>query len=268
MVRFVVHPVSSQGPLLDSASTTVIAIIPARFASTRLPGKALADIGGRPMIEHVYRRASEARSVSSVMVATDDERIYRRGARVRRRRASHVSRTIPAARIVSRRSPLPRLRHRRQCPGRRTAHRAVDHRRRRGAAARAIPGSRCPRFAGDSNDQADIDNPNVTKVVVDRDGLRAVFLTRTDPLRPQAATGDRRHLGVTSGSTSIAARVLLRLASLPPTDLERAEALEQLRALEHGIRIKAIETAHDSIGVDTPEDLERVRRLVPAPVRT
>jgi 3-deoxy-manno-octulosonate cytidylyltransferase (CMP-KDO synthetase) len=75
VVGFAVHPVSSPGLALDSDSGPVIAIIPARYQSSRLPGKALADIGGRPMIEHVYRRAAAASSVSSVLVATDDERI-------------------------------------------------------------------------------------------------------------------------------------------------------------------------------------------------
>jgi len=110
--------------------------------------------------------------------------------------------------------------------------------------------------------QADIDNPNITKVVVDRDGYALYFSRAPIPhvrsgSSPVTAWG---HIGLYVYRRAC----LLRLASLPPTDLERAEALEQLRALEHGVRIKAIETSHECIGVDTPEDLERVRRLVPA----
>ena len=107
------------------------------------------------------------------------------------------------------------------------------------------------------DDAADRQNPNVTKVVVDRRRLRAVFFARADPVHARrlpagAGVAARRPL-------RLPPRVLLRLAALPPTALERSEALEQLRALEHGIRIKCVETACDSIGVDTPEDLERVR---------
>ena len=107
--------------------------------------------------------------------------------------------------------------------------------------------------------QADIDNPNITKVVVDRNGYALYFSRAPIPYvrsgAPAAPTWG--HVGLYVYRRGC----LLRLASLPPTDLERSEALEQLRALEHGVRIKAIETSHEAIGVDTPDDLERVRRL-------
>jgi 3-deoxy-manno-octulosonate cytidylyltransferase (CMP-KDO synthetase) len=109
-------------------------------------------------------------------------------------------------------------------------------------------------------DGAELQNPNVTKVVVDRDGFAMYFsrapIPHTRAGQPAATAWAHIGLYVYRRGT------LLRLAALPHTALERAEALEQLRALEHGIRIKAIETTHESIGVDTPEDLERVRTML------
>jgi 3-deoxy-manno-octulosonate cytidylyltransferase (CMP-KDO synthetase) len=114
------------------------------------------------------------------------------------------------------------------------------------------------------DDASELRNPNVTKVVVDRDGF-ALYFSRapipfTRPGQPEARAW--RHVGLYVYRRAC----LLQLAQLPQTELEQAEALEQLRALEFGIRIKAVETRHDTIGVDTPEDLERVRRLMAAPV--
>ena len=130
VVRFAVHPVSQPRALQNSASVSVIAIIPARYQSTRLPGKALADIGGRPMIEHVYRRAAAARSVSSVIVATDDERIID-AVRGLRRRGAHDVAGSPERHRSPRRSRRGRSTcdARRQRAGRRAADRAGDDRR-------------------------------------------------------------------------------------------------------------------------------------------
>jgi 3-deoxy-manno-octulosonate cytidylyltransferase (CMP-KDO synthetase) len=217
------------------------------------------------MIEHVYRRASEARSVSSVMVATDDERIYRAvlafGGVARLTSPDHPSGTDRLAEvaasldcdiIVNVQGDEPLIE-----PS--TIDDAV-------APLLADPELEMSTLRRRLDRQADVDNPNITKVVVDRDGFALYFSRAPIPhVRSGTATA------VTWGHVGLYVyrrACLLRLASLPPTDLERAEALEQLRALEHGIRIKAIETSHESIGVDTPEDLERVRRLVPAPVRT
>src|SRR5688500_20071808 len=128
-------------------------------------------------------------------------------------------------------------------------------------------------FAGDTSlmmstlrrrieDDADRSNPNVTKVGVDRDDYALYFSRAPVPFtrhgcQPAAAW---RHVGL----YVYRRECLLRLSTLPPTDMERAEALEQLRALEYGIRIKAVETRFDSVGVDTPEDLERRRATVAA----
>ena len=107
-------------------------------------------------------------------------------------------------------------------------------------------------------------DPNVVKVVVDRGGFALYFSRAPIPYMRDPRNGWPplyRHVGLYAYRRS----ALLVLAALEPTPLERAEALEQLRALEHGIRIRAVETRYDSLGVDTPEDLEQVRRLIAAP---
>jgi 3-deoxy-manno-octulosonate cytidylyltransferase (CMP-KDO synthetase) len=260
MVRFAVPPVSSSGPAVHTGSVSVVAIIPARYQSSRLPGKALADIGGRPMIEHVYRRTSAARSVGVVIVATDDQRICDAveafGGRAQLTSPAHESGTDRLAEIaagltcdvvvnVQGDEPLvdPSMIDDAIAPFRTDRALEMTTLRRR------------------IDDDADRQNPNVTKVVVDRDGYALYFSRAPIPFTRQGCPPAPawRHIGL----YAYRRECLLRLTALPPTDMERAEALEQLRALEHGIRIKAIETKFDSLGVDTPEDLARVRQLVP-----
>jgi 3-deoxy-manno-octulosonate cytidylyltransferase (CMP-KDO synthetase) len=212
------------------------------------------------MIEHVYRRAAEARSVSSVIVATDDERIWRAveafGGAVCMTSPDHPSGTdrlaevasaVPCDIVVNVQGDEPLI-----DPS--TIDAAV-------APLLADPQLEMSTLRRPLNDPADIANPNITKVVVDRDGFAMYFSRAPIPyVRGGApAVPAWGHVGLYVYRRAC----LLRLASLPPTDLERSEALEQLRALEHGIRIKVVETSHASIGVDTPEDLERVRRMVP-----
>jgi 3-deoxy-manno-octulosonate cytidylyltransferase (CMP-KDO synthetase) len=211
------------------------------------------------MIEHVYRRASAARSVSSVIVATDDERIYRAvqafGGNARMTAASHQSGTDRIAEVVAGLScdlvvnvqgDEPLLE-----PG------MIDQAVSAFAGDAALQMSTLRRRI---SDPAERQNPNVTKVVVDREGYALYFSRAPIPhVRDGCPAAPAwRHVGLYVYTREC----LLRLSSLAPTELERSEALEQLRALEHGIRIKALETTHDSIGVDTPDDLERVRRLV------
>jgi len=246
----------------------IVAVIPARFHSTRLPGKALADIGGRPMIEHVYRRAASAPSVGAVVVATDDQRIADAVARfggVARLtsplhrsgsdRLAEVAAGLDCALVVNVQGdePLidPRMIEEAIAPCVEDPALAISTLRRRLAGARE--------FA----------DPNVVKVVVDRQGYALYFSRAPIPFTRDRAAGERpdavayRHVGL----YVYRRETLLDFARLEPTPLERAESLEQLRALEHGIRIKTVETFGDSIGVDTVEDLERVRRAVQAAAR-
>jgi 3-deoxy-manno-octulosonate cytidylyltransferase (CMP-KDO synthetase) len=240
-----------------------IVVIPARYESSRFPGKALAPIDGRPMVEHVYRRA-EASGVGEVIVATDDARIARAverfGGRVTMTRATHRTGTDRLAEVaatlrcdlvvnVQGDEPLvePRMIQEAVTPF------ASDVALQMTTLRRAI------------TDPADFASPHVVKVVVDRAEFALYFSRAPIPYRRGAAGGAPsraqrafKHIGLYAYRREF----LVRLAALPPTPLEEAEVLEQLRALEHGYRIKAVETQHDSIGVDTPDDLARVRALV------
>lgn len=211
------------------------------------------------MIEHVYRRAAAARTVSRVIVATDDERIARAvaafGGDAMMTSATHQSGTDRLAEVaaslacdvvVNVQGDEPVL-----------APETID--------AAVEPLLADPRLEMSTlrrriTDPAEHEDPNVTKVVVDHDG-HALFFSRapipyTRPGQPPAPAWAHVGLYVYRRDT------LLRLAALPQTAMERAEALEQLRAVEHGIRIKVVKTAYASIGVDTPDDLARVRALL------
>jgi 3-deoxy-manno-octulosonate cytidylyltransferase (CMP-KDO synthetase) len=213
------------------------------------------------MIEHVYRRASEARSVSSVIVATDDERIFKAvaafGGKAQMTSPRHPSGTDRLAEIaahldcdivVNVQGDEPLIEPT-------TIDQAV-------APLRADSSLEMSTLRRRIEDPAEFANPNLTKVVVDRDG-NALYFSRA-PIPYVRDVGTTAPAWAHIGLYVYRRTTLLRLASLPPSPLERSEALEQLRALEHGIRIQVVETSHQSVGVDTPEDLERVRRMIPA----
>jgi 3-deoxy-manno-octulosonate cytidylyltransferase (CMP-KDO synthetase) len=261
VVRFAVPPVSRAGSSANQGAVSAIAVIPARFHSTRLPGKALADIGGRPMIEHVYTRAAAARSIGSVVVATDDPRVFDAvrafGGDARMTAPTHqsgtdriaeVARELSCAVVVNVQGDEPLIQ-----PA--MIDEAV-------APLLADPAREMSTLRRRIDDPADFDDPNVVKVVVDRRGDALYFSRAAIPYVRAGCPPARawRHVGLYVYRRD----VLLRLAGLPPTDLEQSEALEQLRALEHGIRIHVIETSFESIGVDTPADLERVRQAATA----
>jgi len=208
------------------------------------------------MIEHVYRRAASAPSIASVVVATDDERIHRAveafGGTSYMTSRSHQSGTDRIAEIAATLStdlivnvqgdePLiePAMIDEAVAPFSDDATLMMSTLRRR------------------IDDEADRHNPNVTKVVVDREGFALYFSRAPIPFArvgcPPAPAW--RHVGL----YVYRRECLMRLAALPPTPMEQSEALEQLRALEHGIRIRVVETQFDSVGVDTAEDLARVR---------
>jgi 3-deoxy-manno-octulosonate cytidylyltransferase (CMP-KDO synthetase) len=216
------------------------------------------------MIEHVYRRTAAAAAVGAVVVATDDSRVAAAveafGGVVRLTRASHHSGTDRLAEVaedlaceivvnVQGDEPLvePEM-----------IDEAV-------APLQADPALCMSTLRHRITDPADCTNPHVVKVVVDARGDALYFSRSPIPhVRSGGATAPvYRHIGLYAYRRPF----LLAFARLRPTPLELAESLEQLRALEHGFRIRTVETQHDSIGVDTPEDLERVRRLVTADAR-
>jgi 3-deoxy-manno-octulosonate cytidylyltransferase (CMP-KDO synthetase) len=258
-----VHPKSTV-PTVDSTyPLQVVAVIPARFASSRLPGKPLADIDGRSMIEHVYRRAAAASTISQVIVATDDLRVATRvtdfGGTVRLTKATHLTGTDRLAEVVAALDCdiVVNVQGDEPLIDPRSIDQAV-------APLLADPSVQMTTLYKRITEPAELADPNVVKVVVDRGGFALYFSRAPIPYIRDPRGGWPplyRHIGLYAYRRS----TLLVLASLDPTPLERAESLEQLRALEHGIRIKAVETEYDSIGVDTPEDLEQVRRLLTAP---
>ena len=259
MLLFVVPAVPVTRLPFTLTESSVLAIIPARFQSTRLPGKPLLDIAGQPMIEHVYRRATAARTVDAVIVATDDQRIAsaveRFGGVACMTSASHPSATdraaevaqqYPCAIVVNLQGDEPLL-----DPSVIDATVTLlldDPAIGMGTASRPI------------TSEAELANPHLVKVVTDREGCALYFSRAPIPFgRDRSAVQlARAHIGL----YVYRRETLLRLAALPPEPLEQIEALEQLRALAHGIRIKVAATAHESIGVDTADDLERVRKLM------
>jgi len=231
-------------------------VIPARFASERLPGKPLADIHGKAMIVRVLERARAADGVYAVVVATDDEHI----AAAVREAGGDVAMTPP------------------DCPSGsdRCAHAARqlgeldivvnvqgDEPLLDPAAIEELLGA----FSDPTVEMAtlarpleegELDNPNVVKVVRNLRGDALYFSRAAIPFRRGEAAAPRAHVGI----YAFRAAFLQAFTKLAPTPLERTERLEQLRALEHGHAIRVLDTNYRSVGVDTPEDLERVRALL------
>jgi 3-deoxy-manno-octulosonate cytidylyltransferase (CMP-KDO synthetase) len=230
---------------------TAIAIIPARYNSTRLPGKALIRIDGKSLIEHVYRRVELARSIDGIVVATDDPRIREVvegfGGRVAMTRADHESGTDriaeaaagmdPDSLIVNVQGDEPMIEPE-------VIDQAVSAARQGGAEMVTLMTRMRP---------SDVADPNRVKVVTDRTGL-ALYFSRS-PI-PSAGTCSL-HLGLYVYTV----RFLGVFTKLERTPLEIAERLEQLRALEHGYRIRVVDVESESWGIDTPSDLERFREV-------
>lgn len=238
-------------------SGCAIGIIPARFGSTRLPGKALADIHGKPMIQHVYERAGQAKEIERVIVATDDERIYQAvmgfGGEVVMTSPDHVSGTdrvaevagsLPADIVVNIQGDEPLIK-----PA------MIDE------AVMPMKDNlrlEITTLKKEITQESEWHNPNVVKVVTNEAGF-ALYFSRSLIPYPRKKDGARfyKHIGLYVYRKNI----LLGLTRLSPGLLEEIEGLEQLRALENGIGIKVVKTGYDSWGVDTEEDLERVKDM-------
>ncbi|HLW71484.1 MAG TPA: 3-deoxy-manno-octulosonate cytidylyltransferase [Candidatus Binataceae bacterium] len=238
---------------------SVIAVIPARYGSSRLPGKALAEVGGVPMVVRVWRQAVQARSLTHTLVATDDERI----ARVVREaggvaemtsdahpsgtdRIAEIARRIPADIYLNVQGDLPFI-----------APDDLD-----ALAAPIIADASIPMgtLATPIVDDEEWRNPNVVKVVCDARGDALYFSRSPMPFWrdhtgvPKSAL---RHIGVYAYRRDF----LLEFAAWPPGRLEQIEKLEQLRALERGYRISVVRSVAPSLEVDTPDDLRRANSL-------
>lgn len=236
----------------------ILGVIPARFASTRFPGKALVDISGKPMIQHVFERASMARYLALVVIATDDERIRDAargfGAPVRMTRPDHPSGTDRVAEVAS--AEQADLIVNIQGDEPLIDPFAID------AAVLGILGDpEVPMgtLSKRIEKPEEIDNPNVVKVVTDLSGNAIYFSRCPIPfVRGERVPGlHYKHVGLYVYRRDF----LLAYSALPVGPLEKGERLEQLRALENGYKIRVVETEYESLGVDTPAELEQVARL-------
>ncbi len=240
-----------------------IAVIPARFRSNRLPGKPLAEIAGRTMVELVCRQAERAREIDSVLVATDDPRIFEAvesfGGEAVMTSPDHPSGSDRVAEAVMDRDVDIVVNVQGDEPM--IAPAALD---RAILAARADRGA-ITTLAKVIRSREELFDPNVVKVVADSRG-RALYFSRSPVPAPPAETSADgmpegrylKHIGLYVYPKD----VLARLMKLAPSPLELQERLEQLRALENGIPVRVVETDYESISVDTASDLERVRQLL------
>lgn len=233
-----------------SVNRRTVGIIPARYASTRLPGKVLISIHGYPMVHHVYRRATECRSLEEVIIATDSPRVAMACAQLGDRvmltgsqhqsgtdRVAEVARSLDADLVVNIQGDEPLL----------DPH-IVDQLVTYMQAHPELPMG----TVGSTNlSPEDLAEPNVVKVV-GRDGLATGFF-RTLP-SPPVEGHTLRHVGLYAYRRPF----LEQFTAQPPTPSEREQGLEQLRALEMGISIGLVPVAYDAIAVDTPADLEKV----------
>jgi 3-deoxy-manno-octulosonate cytidylyltransferase (CMP-KDO synthetase) len=237
--------------------TRILGVIPARFASSRFPGKSLATLAGKPMLQHVYERASQARYLSKLIVATDDERIYNAarsfGAAAVMTRSDHLSGTDRVAEAASgdQASVIVNI----QGDEPLIDPTAID------AAALALlddPDVPMATLKKAIEDPREISDSNVVKVVTNLAGDAIYFSRYAIPFsRDDGRAVHYKHLGLYVYRREF----LLAYSGLPVGPLERMERLEQLRALENGHRVRVVETEYESLGVDTPEDLERVSAL-------
>ncbi|HVO84383.1 MAG TPA: 3-deoxy-manno-octulosonate cytidylyltransferase [Syntrophobacteria bacterium] len=242
--------------------TQAVGIIPARYASNRLPGKPLALIQGRPMIQHVFERAVKARTIQRLLVATDDSRIREAvssfGAEVLMTSSDHLSgtdRVAEAARqlslppetvVVNIQGDEPLLQPE-----------VVDQLVQTLLEAADVP---MATLAHSGFGHTDFHDPGVVKVVFDA-RRRALYFSRAPIPHPREATEPLtyyKHIGLYAFRNAF----LQQFTKLAPGVLEQLEKLEQLRALEHGFPILVVPTAYDSVSVDTPLDLMKVEEIL------
>jgi len=241
----------------------ILGIIPARYASTRFPGKPLHPIAGKPLIQRVVEQCQKAKSLNEVIVATDDLRIAdaaKAFCRVEMTREDHPSGSDRIAEVAARCGCDAVVNIQGDEPLIDPA--VVD------AVAQALKGSEMSTAATPIKNSAEYDNPNVVKVVVNCAGHALYFSRRTIPYLREAASRSAseqlaafpflKHLGI----YGFRRETLLQLVKYSVSPLENAEKLEQLRALDNGIQIAVVCVDYDSIGVDVPEDVARVENLL------
>ena len=241
----------------------ILGIIPARYSSTRFPGKPLADILGKTMIQRVYERAKLAKNLCDVVVATDDARIFEcvhgfggqavmtdsdlPNGTARCEQAARLS-GCEADAVINIQGDEPLL-----------DPVMIDE------VAELLEENDCVTLCREFREGEDVNNPNAVKVVLAQDGDALYFSRSVIPYkRNKSDLPVYQHIGIYGYSTDF----LKKYVSLPNTPLSDAESLEQLKILEHGfkIRVKVTSSKCESVGVDTPEDLQRVREILNAEV--
>ncbi len=245
----------------------IIGIIPARWGSTRFEGKVLANIAGKPMLQHVYERAKQAKLLDGVLIACDDERIFKAcekfGARTVLTSSNHPSGTdriaeaakkISCGLVINIQGDEPLIK-----PS------VIDDLARAMMEERVAPvGTLIKKM----ENKQEIENPNIVKVIVDQHKYALYFSRAVIPYPRDQKDFEGityyKHLGIYAYRKDF----LLNFKNLPKSKLEEIEKLEQLRMLEAGYKIKTILTDVETMGVDTPEDLEKVEALFLAALNT
>lgn len=242
------------GACFEGDRMKALCIIPARYASTRLPGKPLRDIAGKPMIVRVYERAVQAKRVQDVVVATDDERIRtaveEHGGRAVMTRTDHVTGTDRLAEVAEKMTDYDLI---------------INVQGDEPLIDPTVIDALVEPFLADARlsmataktlltDEEEIANPNNVKVITDLTGNALYFSRARIPYARNEGANVYKHIGIYAYRRDF----LLSYARMAQTPLERSESLEQLRALENGHRIHVIETDAVFIGVDTEEDLTAV----------
>jgi len=241
----------------------VIGVIPARYNATRFHGKLLADLCGKPVIQHTWENAKKSKSIEDLIIATDDKRIFNAakgfGAKVMYTSKAHksgsdrlteVTSSIDAKVVVNIQADEPLIR------------------------PAMIDDVVSPLLKDKDIEMAtlchkirkehELFDTNIVKVVMDRRGFALYFSRATIPYKPRSITNGQRlsnhykHIGLYAYTKDF----LFTFKSLPQSRLERIEKLEQLRVIENGYRIKVVETRFDTIGIDTPEDLLKATELI------
>lgn len=233
---------------------SAIGIIPARYSSKRFPGKALALINGRPLIEHVYQRAQKAQSLEQVFIATDDERISRKcrsfGAKVRMTSSDHTTgteRVSEAAEdldfpiIISIQGDEPLVN-----PS------MIDSLVKTLQQEKIIMGT----LRQKNRNLRYLNDENIVKIVIDSDENALYFSRAPIPFSPSSFFW--HHIGIYGFKKEL----LIKYKKLPPSFLEKSENLEQLRVLENGYKIKTIETKYPTLSVNIPEDIPQVEKIM------
>ncbi len=251
--------------MANSPPVKIFGIIPARYESTRFRGKPLALIAGKTLIQRVVEQCQKSKSLSEVIVATDDTRIWevaQNFCRVEMTASNHPSGSDRIAEVASRCECDAIVNIQGDEPMIEPS--VID------AVAGALANTEMSTAGVRIKNTAELENPNVVKVVVSAAGRALYFSRRTIPFLRDAASRSvdeqlaafpfLKHLGIYGYRRG----TLLKLVKFPPSPLEQAEKLEQLRALENGIQIAVVTVNHDSIGVDVPDDVKRVENLLKA----